>query len=163
MNSRELSKIRLLKTKRKEKTTNPRLRNPSAKKTEKKNSRLRDAKVTRTRDFEIHQKLFRGFETGPKLKHFSAVFLMPVGEAELPTPNSMATFHLCQTGSDSEGLALLATAVITANCQQASLSCGMAGNTRTPWTRLASVFIDRHSNEGRWGDIHQRTLSLHGQ
>lgn len=90
----------------------------------KKNSRLRDAKVTRTRDFEIHQKLFRGFETGPKLKHFSAVFLMPVGEAELPTPNSMATFHLCQTGSDSEGLALLATAVITANCQQASLSCG---------------------------------------
>ena len=124
MNSRELSKIRLLKTKRKEKTTNPRLRNPSAKKTEKKNSRLRDAKVTRTRDFEIHQKLFRGFETGPKLKHFSAVFLMPVGEAELPTPNSMATFHLCQTGSDLEGLALLATAVITANCQQASLSCG---------------------------------------
>ena len=68
MNSRELSKIRLLKTKRKEKTTNPRLRNPSAKKTEKKNARLRDAKVTRTRDFEIHQKLFRGFETGPKLR-----------------------------------------------------------------------------------------------
>ena len=47
--------------------TNPRLRNPSAKKTEK-NSRLRDTKITRIRDLEIHQKLFPGFEIGPKLR-----------------------------------------------------------------------------------------------
>ena len=45
-------KFRLLKTKRKEKKTNP---------------RLRDAKMTRKRDFETHQKRFRDVEIGPKL------------------------------------------------------------------------------------------------
>ena len=72
MNSCELSKIRLLKTKRKEKTTNPRLRNPSAKKTEKKkketprrkshpNTGLRDPSKTfpRFRDWAKIETFFR--------------------------------------------------------------------------------------------------------
>lgn len=50
--------------------------------------------------------------------------LATVGETESPTPNFTATFQLCQTGSDSERLVLLAIATVTANCQQASLSCG---------------------------------------
>ena len=45
-------KFRLLKTKRKEKKTNP---------------RHRDAKITQKRDFETHKKRFRDFEIGPKL------------------------------------------------------------------------------------------------
>ena len=53
---------------------------------------------------------------------------MPVGEtrvinAELYGYCQQASW-LCQTGSDSEGLALLAIATVTANCEQASLSCG---------------------------------------
>ena len=101
----------------KKKTTNLRLRNPSAK--------TRDANITRTRDFEIHQKLFREFDIRPNWDPpFSAVFLMPIGETESPTPNCTATFQLCQTVSDSKGLALLVIATITANCEQGSLSCG---------------------------------------
>ena len=50
--------------------------------------------------------------------------LATVGETESPTPNFTATFQLCQRGSDSERLVLLAIATVTANCQQASLSCG---------------------------------------
>ena len=49
------------------------------------------------------------------MKHitaFSAVSLIPVGETESLTPNCTATFQLCQTGSDSEGLALLAIATV---------------------------------------------------
>lgn len=50
--------------------------------------------------------------------------LTTVGETESPTPNCTATFQLCQAESDSERLVLLAIAIVTANCQQASLSCG---------------------------------------
>ena len=55
--------MRLLKTKRKEKTTNPGLRDPSAKK-----SRLREAKITRKRDFETRpSKLLRRFRDRAKI------------------------------------------------------------------------------------------------
>ena len=83
---------------------------------------------------------------------FSAVSLIPVGEAESLTPNCPATFQLCQTGSDSEGLALLAIATVTANSQQDSLSC--SGQWRpTPWhlrrSRPVSSFRETFMSDGR--------------
>ena len=58
----------------------------------------------------------------------SAVSLIPVGETKAPTSNCTATFQLCQTGSGSEGLNLLAIVAVTANCKRA---CPVAANTRT--------------------------------
>ena len=54
----------------------------------------------------------------------SAVTLIPVGETKAPTSNFTGTFQLCQPGSGSEGLTLLAIVGVTANCQRTSLSCG---------------------------------------
>ena len=42
------------------------------------------------------------------------------------------------------------------------LACPVAADTRTPTTRSPSVYIHRHTDEGRCDGIHQRTLSLHG-
>ena len=94
MNSRELSKIRLLKTKRKEKTTNPRLRNPSAKK---------DWKKCETPRHKNHPNTGLGdpSKTFPKFRDWAKI---EAHETESPTPNCTVTFQLCQTGSDSEGL-----------------------------------------------------------
>ena len=58
-------KFRLLKTKRKEKKTNP---------------RHRDAKITQKRDFETHKKRFRDFEIGqnfPRPTVFEVAFCSP--------------------------------------------------------------------------------------
>ena len=60
--SPELWKSRLMKTKPKEKTTNPRIQDPWTKK----NWSLRDIKVTLKREFETYQKRFWNFEIGPK-------------------------------------------------------------------------------------------------
>ena len=68
--------------------------------------------------------------------------LATVGETESPTPNFTATFQLCQTGSDSERLVLLAIATVTAN----KPACPVAADTRTPTTRLSRVYIHRHSD-----------------
>ena len=54
----------------------------------------------------------------------SAVSLILAGETKAPTSNCTATFQLCQLGSGSEGLTLLAIVAVTAKCQRASLSCG---------------------------------------
>ena len=91
---------------------------------------------------------------------FSAVILMPVGETESPTPNCTVTFQLCQTGSDSEGLALLAIATVPANCHQASQlvlwrpthrHLGRHAGPPPPPPPPPRVAVDRHSNEEPWG------------
>ena len=61
---------------------------------------------------------------------------------------------------DSEGLALLAIATITANCQQASSSCC---DQHTATYDAVVVVVRRHSDERRWGGIHEQTLSPHEQ
>ena len=69
----ELWKILLLKTKRKDKMTNPRLRDPSAK-----ILRLQDVKISKKQDFETHKKRFR-YRTQyfPKPTSFEVPFFSP--------------------------------------------------------------------------------------
>ena len=69
----ELWKILLVKTKRKDKMTNPRLRDPSAK-----ILRLQDVKISKKQDFETHQKRFR-YRTQyfPKPTSFEVPFFSP--------------------------------------------------------------------------------------
>ena len=163
MNSRELSKIRLLKTKRKEKMTNPRLRNPSAKNTEKK---IRDSETQKSPEHGTSRSV-KNFSEVSRLgqnwdPRFSSVFLMPVGETELPTPKCVrrpSNFVRQDRIQKTWPYGPLPLSPRIAS----KPACPLAANTRTPRTRPPNVFIYRHSDEGRSGGIHQRTLSLHGQ
>ena len=93
----------------------------------------------------------------------SAVSLIPFGDtncAKSSTSNCMASFQICQTGPDSEGLVLLAIATCTVTAICSKPACPLAANTGTSTTRSPRVNIHKHSDEGRWSSIHQRTLSL---
>ena len=74
--------------------TNPRLRNPSAKK---------DWKKFETPRHKNHPNTGLGdpSKTFPKFRDWAKI---EAHETESPTPNCTVTFQLCQTGSDSEGL-----------------------------------------------------------
>ena len=67
-------------------------------------------------------------------------------------------------GSDSEGLVLFCWPLPAPSPRIASKpACPVATNTQAPTTRWPSVYFLRHPDEGRWGGIHQRTVSLHGR
>ena len=141
-------KFRLLKTKTKEKTTNPRLRDsetprlqdPSAK-------NIRDSetqKSRRKRDFQTHQKCFRDFEIGPKFSDINIYTRYIQNFASRITTSTRKYDHITQVLKELKWL-LVATQLYLRNAIMAFKCLAY----RVP-EYLSSQFIKR-------GEISRRT------